>query len=77
MTNHQPTAAADGTTAGTEDLRAALAATRAPWTQFREALQQILGEQPSPHLVRMTARRISGEVQLTADKVISEQEARR
>ncbi|KND40099.1 hypothetical protein [Streptomyces stelliscabiei] len=77
MKNDQPAAAADGTPAGTETLRSALAAARAPWTQLREAVQQILGEQPSPHLVRTTARRISAEVQMTADKVINEREVQR
>ena len=75
--NHQPTAAAGGTPAGSESPGAALARARAPWVQLRDALRQILGEQPSDHLVRTTARRISTEVQMTADQVISEREAQR
>ncbi|MET8803612.1 hypothetical protein [Streptomyces sp. NPDC004546] len=49
---------------------------RAPWTQLREGVRAILGGQPSPHLVRVTARRITAEIQLTADAVLREQEAR-
>ncbi|MFJ4623072.1 hypothetical protein [Streptomyces sp. NPDC088812] len=76
MTNHQPTAPTAGTPAGTDTPSSALAAARAPWAQLREAVRQILDEQPSPHLVRTTARRISAEVQMTADTVIDEREAR-
>lgn len=49
---------------------------RAPWTQLREAVRAILGGQPSPHLVRVTARRIAGEIQLTADAVLKGREAK-
>ncbi|WP_406462333.1 hypothetical protein OH768_44250 [Streptomyces sp. NBC_01622] len=84
MKNDQPTAAADGTSAGNmashtatgESPVTTLAEARAPWNQLREALRTILGDQPSPHLVRTTARRISAEVQMTADSVLQEREAR-
>jgi hypothetical protein len=76
--NDQPTAAADGTPAGNmashtardESPVTTLAEFRAPWNQLREALQAILGSQPSAHLVRTTARRIVDEVHLTADSVV-------
>ncbi|NUV60652.1 hypothetical protein [Streptomyces sp. CAI-85] len=77
MTIYQPKAAADGTPVGIESPSAALAAARAPWQQLREALRQILDEQPTDHLVRTTARRISTEVQMTADTVINVRGAKR
>ncbi|MDV9168729.1 hypothetical protein R6V09_01045 [Streptomyces sp. W16] len=75
MTNHQPTDTAAGSAAGTKVTT--LAEARAPWIQFRDALRQILDDQPTPHLVRTTARRISAEVQLTADAVLRGREAER
>lgn len=75
MTNHQPRDTADGSSAGTKVT--SLAEARAPWIQLRDALRQILDDQPTPYLVRTTARRISAEVQLTADAVLRGREAER
>ncbi|MFE1885479.1 hypothetical protein [Streptomyces diastatochromogenes] len=75
----EPTADAAGTGAGhapTGTQPMSLEEFRAPWTQLREAVRAILGGQPSPRLVRVTARRIAGEIQLTADAVLKEREAR-
>ncbi|MFJ9376837.1 hypothetical protein [Streptomyces sp. NPDC101455] len=81
MTNQQPTAAV-GTPAGgashatREDTPVTtLAEFRAPWLQLREAVRQILGDQPTTHLVHATARRIAAEVHLTADAVAKELES--
>lgn len=47
---------------------------RAPWHALRAAVTEILAGQPTPHLVRTTARRIAGEIHLTADGVLRELE---
>ncbi|WP_333735789.1 hypothetical protein [Streptomyces sp. IBSBF 2806] len=82
MTNQQ-SATAVGTPAGgahwaqrEEAPATTLAEFRAPWLQLREAVQQILGDQPTNHLVHATARRIAAEVHLTADAVAKELETR-
>ncbi|MFJ5155752.1 hypothetical protein ACIQCF_30110 [Streptomyces sp. NPDC088353] len=71
-------------TAGTSDTDqvteasgvTSLEAFLAPWTALRAAVREILAGQPSPHLVRTTARRIAGEIHLTADSVVKALEAR-
>lgn len=48
---------------------------RAPWDALRTAAREILTGQPTPHLVRMTARRIATEVQLIGDSITRQTEA--
>jgi hypothetical protein len=45
--------------------------TRAVWNQFREAVRLLLEDQPSPNLVRTTARRITHHVLAQAEAEIT------
>jgi len=45
--------------------------TRAVWGQFRDAVRALLQDQPSPNLVRATARRMDQYVLAAADSEIT------
>lgn len=66
-TNAESPTTTAGAPGAPEELRARYAELRNRWPAMAAAVRTILADQPTPRLVRATARRISNEVLATAD----------